>query len=249
MAFHFFKAIREIISGKSDSICTISTIGALMEGVYGGVVSCSELKKYGDFGLGTFDSLDGEMLMFENHVYRADQSGTISEASDKDTIAYAAIKFFRADKQFELKQISSVGDLAKRVSDEMGVANSMLAVKITGSFERVKLRAVPKQMQPYPHLEEVAKHQSEFELKGVEGTLIGFRFPVYTGELSVPGFHFHLLTEDKKHGGHVLEVNMQSGHAECDISRELHAILPDSEAFDAAALDMDHASSIHKAES
>ena len=39
-----------------------STMAALLDGVYEGNVSIRELLRHGDFGLGTFNILDGEML-------------------------------------------------------------------------------------------------------------------------------------------------------------------------------------------
>ncbi len=39
---------------------------ALLDGIYDGVISFEDLKKHGDFGIGTFDQLDGEMIAFDN---------------------------------------------------------------------------------------------------------------------------------------------------------------------------------------
>lgn len=40
----------------------ITGLSALLQGDYDGEITYGELKKYGDFGLGTFNSLDGEMF-------------------------------------------------------------------------------------------------------------------------------------------------------------------------------------------
>ena len=45
----------------SQSMYQISTSAALVEGVYSGSVCSSTLLEHGDFGLGTFESLEGEM--------------------------------------------------------------------------------------------------------------------------------------------------------------------------------------------
>mgnify|MGYP001300278665 CR=1 FL=1 len=42
-----------------------STSGALVHGVYQGCIRVADLKRHGDFGLGTFDSLDGEWIMVD----------------------------------------------------------------------------------------------------------------------------------------------------------------------------------------
>src|ERR1051325_6241811 len=49
-------------SRHADEMFQVSTLDALSEGLYQGALSFGELKKNGDCGLGTFDSLDGEMV-------------------------------------------------------------------------------------------------------------------------------------------------------------------------------------------
>ena len=44
----------------------MSTCGALVQGDYQGCVTVGELLKHGDFGLGTFDGLDGEGIMLDD---------------------------------------------------------------------------------------------------------------------------------------------------------------------------------------
>lgn len=245
-----YKAIASFQLGKrSDEISTVSTIGALMEGVYQGVITCKELLKRGDFGLGTFDSLDGEMIVFDNQVYRADMNGDVKPASPTDKVAYAAVKNFQADKKFDLTLVTSVAEFGKRLDSHLGLPNAIVAVKAFGYFDHIQLRSMPKQEKPYAPLVEVAKHQSVFKLNDVKGTLVGFRFPAYTGEVGVNGFHFHFLSLDRQRGGQVLELILTEARVECDISRELHALLPDSTAFDQADLDVDHAKAIKQLES
>ena len=47
-----------------------STMGALLDGVYEGDVTTRELLRHGDFGLGTFNRLDGEMLVLDGVCYQ-----------------------------------------------------------------------------------------------------------------------------------------------------------------------------------
>lgn len=242
-----FRSISEILNKHSDEICTVSTISAVMEGVYQGTVRGAELKKKGDFGLGTFDALDGEMIMLDNVMYRATPDGKLSIPDAKETVAYAAVKFFRPDKQFHVHYATSTAELNKRIDDFVQLNNVMLGIKVTGSFSELVLRAVPRQSEPYPKFADVAKDQTKIPLLDVSGTLVGFRFPQYTGEVGVSGFHFHFVSEDRTMGGHVLSLSLADGYAEIDISRELHAILPDTKAFDCADMH-DHSASISAAE-
>jgi acetolactate decarboxylase len=235
-------------SAKSDEVFVVSTVGALMEGVYGGVISCGELRKHGNFGLGSFEGLDGELIVLDGKVYKATADEKVATVDDAAQVTYAVNKHFKVDQVFNASKVKALGDLGTTIAENAKHRNALLAVKVTGKFQSIKLRAVPRQNEPFPRLSEVAKQQREWELHDVEGTLIGFRFSKYTGELSVPGFHFHFLSNDRTQGGHVLDVQFLHALIECDLSRRLDVVLPNSHAFDDADLDSDHAGGIHEAE-
>ena len=93
-------------------------------------------------------------------------------------------------------------------------ASRILAVRIDGRVETVKIRSEPKQKPPYRPLGEVIKaEQVVHALHGVHGTLIAFRFPAATSSVNVAGWHFHFLTSDKTRGGHVLDLTTGAGQA------------------------------------
>ena len=60
-----------------ETLYQVSTIDALMQGAYEGVQPVSEIRKHGDFGIGTFDALDGEMIVLDGTVYQAKADGKI----------------------------------------------------------------------------------------------------------------------------------------------------------------------------
>jgi acetolactate decarboxylase len=59
----------------NSSIYLCAPVNALVEGIFEQKVPFSEVKKHGDFGLGTFDKLDGEMVMLDGTVYQIDGAG------------------------------------------------------------------------------------------------------------------------------------------------------------------------------
>ena len=124
--------------------------------------------------------------------------------------------------------------------------NLFYAIRLDGDFSSVKTRSVPRQVKPYPHLEEVARSQPVFQLKNVRGTLAGFRFPDYTRGLNVPGFHLHFLTEDKRAGGHVLDLELERGELAIDSTSQFHMELPTDPAFLHADLSDDHSAELDK---
>ena len=46
-----------------------------MAGLYGGTMTVGELLEHGDLGLGTLDSIDGELIVLDGKAYQAKGSG------------------------------------------------------------------------------------------------------------------------------------------------------------------------------
>lgn len=80
-----------------ETLFQISTIDALMNGVYDGVTTIGELKNYGDFGIGTFEALDGEMAVVDGKVYQIKADGVAYPAADSVETPFAAVTFFDTD--------------------------------------------------------------------------------------------------------------------------------------------------------
>ena len=71
-----------------------STIGALLDGAYEGDVTFAELAEHGDLGLGTLNSLDGEMIAADGSFYRADVEGAINEVDPQTRTPFAVLTWF-----------------------------------------------------------------------------------------------------------------------------------------------------------
>src|SRR3954453_23671012 len=72
-----------------------STINALLEGVYDGSMTYGELRRHGDFGLGTFNALDGEMIAFDGDFYQVKADGVAYPVADGQRTPFASVLFFR----------------------------------------------------------------------------------------------------------------------------------------------------------
>jgi acetolactate decarboxylase len=207
-----------------------STIDALLDGNYDGDVSFAEVRKHGDFGLGTFDALDGEMLAVDGSFYCVRSDGEVFGVDPKQRTPFAAVTFFRPQKRSDLRgpmSYANVQDQLDYLRDVMREhAGRAYAIRIRGTFEVVRTRSVPAQHPPYPPLAEVVKRQSTFDLKNVRGTLVGFWFPESMRHVNVPGYHFHFITDDGTAGGHVLALTLQSGIAEAQELSAVHLELP-----------------------
>jgi len=214
------------LAKNKDVLFQISTINALLEGVYDGEIVYGELNKHGDFGLGTFNALDGEMIGLEGKFYQIKADGIAYAVDDSQKTPFAVVTFFEADKSVWLDKTLNFAQLTQYLDQLIPSPNTFYAVKIEGFFDYILTRSVPRQNKPYPRLVEVVKNQPTFELHKVRGTIIGFRLPKYIEGINVPGYHFHFITEDRKTGGHLLECRPGKVKIEIDYSSELYLVLP-----------------------
>ena len=214
-----------------DTLVQVSTIDALVQGIYDGGVTIDELKKSGDFGIGTLDDLDGEMLAMDGIFYQITSDGKVHIVPDKAETPFSAVSFFKPDLEIVLSPTSSLAALQSQLDQKLPSTNLFYAFRITGVFSSISLRSVPKQAPPYPALTEVVKHQARFDLKNCSGTLIGFRCPTFVKGVNVPGYHFHFISDDRKSGGHLLECALESGTAQIDTLENFKILLPRDPAF------------------
>ena len=176
---------------SKDILFQVSTIDALLEGIYDGDITCRELKSHGDFGIGTFNGLDGEMIELGGNVYQCRADGVAYPADDLTKVPFAAVTFFESDKTVLLDKTTgySTGhntgysmdykQLGQYLDTLLPTKNIFYAIKITGDYDYIKTRSVPRQNRPYLPLVKVVKNQPTFEFHDVKGTVAGFRCPEY----------------------------------------------------------------------
>ena len=210
---------------SKNRIYLCAPINALVEGIYEQSIPMSEIKKYGDFGLGTFNDLDGEMMLVDGEVYQAASDGSVNVVADTVQTPFAAVAFFHAMSSEESDHVLSYEALQQWLTNLMPSPNLFYAFRIQGLFELVKTRSVPKQLT-YRPLVEVTKEQPVFEFRQVEGTCVGFYTPSFMGSVSVPGFHLHFLSSDKQKGGHILDCQPKNVKAEIQFLYTLELSLP-----------------------
>ncbi|MBM4447236.1 MAG: acetolactate decarboxylase [Chloroflexi bacterium] len=209
-----------------DVLFQTSMFSALSEGDYDGDLIYKELKKHGDFGIGTFDDLDGEMIALGSEFYQIKADGKAYPVEDSMETPFAIVTFFEPDKAVSLDNVSGHEQLKQYLDGMLPTRNIFYAIKIEGDFEYIKARSVAAQSKPYPPLDEALKGQTMFEFHDVTGTLVGFWCPTYVDEINVPGYHFHFITADRKNGGHLLECKIKSAQAEIDYTSEFYMALP-----------------------
>lgn len=232
----------------NDVLFQTSTINALLEGVYDGDLDYERLEQYGDFGIGTFQALDGEMIGFDDEFYQIKADGKAYPVSDSMKTPFAVVTFFESDESVMLENVIDYKQLTQVLDSNLPTKNIFYAIRMDGKFKYIKTRSVPKQNRPYPRLVEIVKNQPTFEFRDVEGTIVGFWCPSYAKGVNVPGYHFHFLSGDKKSGGHLLECQMENVKAEIDYTSGFFMTLPDSDDFYKVELEEDKKNELGKVE-
>jgi len=235
-------------TAPKNTLTQVSTIDALLAGAYDGQMSTGQLLRYGNFGVGTFDALDGEMIVLDRQVYQARADGTVNLMPTNSTTPFACVVSFWPDVTTCLKGAHSEQTFQNAVDELAPNQNLFLAVRFDGHFTSMKVRSVPKQEKPYPPLAEVTEHQSVFEYTGVSGTVLGFRCPSFVKGINVPGWHLHFISDDKTKAGHILDFTTVGGNLQLDACNRFYMMLPDQKEFAALDLSQDRSKELEQVE-
>ena len=209
-----------------NSVTQIGAIDALLAGAYDGQVACGTLPRQGDTGLGTFDRLDGEMIVLDGHIYQVRANGRVYSPPAATTTPFAVVVDFHPAKTRPLGGGITFSEFQARLDALLPGTNVVCAFRLTGTFRQMKTRSVPAQTKPYVPLVEAARHQSVFELGPCRGTVVGFRMPDFMKGINVPGCHAHFLTADRQAGGHVLDFTLDEGTLELAVCSRIDLRLP-----------------------
>lgn len=234
-------------SPASNHLYLCAPINALVEGIYQEKIPFTEIKKHGDFGLGTFDQLDGEMVMLDGKIYQFDARGRVTLEDETAHTPFAAVTFFNALTHDRLDRAATSEEFSRWLLSLLPSQNIFYAIRIYGVFSYMKTRSVPKQ-ECYRPLVEVTKTQPVFEFENVRGTLAGFFTPAFMSAVSVPGLHLHFLSDDLQHGGHLLECRPTQISAGIQFLHTVEIGLPMSLEYLTADFQRDVAQDLRKAE-
>lgn len=234
-----------------DTLFQVALLQSLVQGYYDGIITVGELKQHGDTGIGTFEGVNGEMIVLDGTVYQAVADGSIAIPSDEETVPFSNVTFFDVDETVALSGIADMAALqaaANDVVNRLG-SNCFYMVKIEGVFDSIKVRSEYKQEKPYRALDvALAEDQTEFDYENVRGTIVGLYCPDYMGDLNTAGWHFHFINEDRTRGGHVLQVSIGEAEAAFDMTDGFEMTLSRDTVFQDMELAKNVDEAIHRAE-
>jgi acetolactate decarboxylase len=194
---------QEIERHAAPAVFQVSTLDALSLGLYQGVYSIGALRRQGDFGLGAFEGIDGEMTVLDGHFYHFRSDGSLTEEPDRSRVPFAVITEFHPQICFEVNG-ASMEDLGAEIHKHLISKNLFYAIRIHGNFSELTTRAIPKLFPPYPPLSEAVMKEVKFPFQDIHGTLVAFRCPAWVKGINQVGYHYHFISDDQTAGGHAL---------------------------------------------
>ena len=219
-------------SAENDAIFHYSVLKALDNGVLEGNMNAGELKTHGDFGLGTFNKMNGEMVILDKVIYRVEEGGKIVRPDDQTLIPYSVITFYRQDDTLSMKGEINYPGLKEYVAGRLPSPNYFYAFRIRGKFNRIKCGGASMQEKPYDKsLNQILADRPVYEGNNIVGTLVGFWCPQYIGDINTQGFHLHFISDDLNLGGHLMEFIASDLEIGYDIKTTYSILLPDTEIF------------------
>jgi acetolactate decarboxylase len=223
-------ALSQYFQSDRHRVHQISTSAALVQGVYGGAVSSRTLLANGDFGLGTFEQLDGEMVVLDGNIYQVHGDGRVQRRQDDFRVPFAVVSRFQPEETFNINAVGRLNDLERACDPHRESDNLFYALRADGVFERMHTRAM-KATSTATTLLAAAQTQPEFHFHGIEGTLVCIWSPRYSRSFSVPGYHFHFISKDRTTGGHVLDCSANELRVGMQMLSEYKVQLPEVGSF------------------
>lgn len=180
-------------------------------GYYAALIRVGDAKAHGNFGVGEFENLRGELFAMDNEFYELRADGTAHLAADGDWLNVTFLTFFEPEEtlrvesplSFKVDGTPTERDLSVWLSSQLPSPDSFYSMSVVGDFENVVVSAIPEQSRPYLPFSEARKLRQEHVVEKQPGRMVAYFTPNYLGCVGVPGLHFHFLNDARTKGGHV----------------------------------------------
>ena len=192
-----------------------------------GNVDFKEVMSKGDFGIGTFNNANGEMVAIDGKVYRTLPDSTTEEITDlSEKTPYSIVTFFEAESESELPSGINMEQFFQKMDELRPTKDDMYAVFIEGEFDWVRVRSPEPCFPPYKDLKTMIAEQQQTTLENISGNVLGFYTPEYLNTMGVQGYHVHFIDSARAHGGHTQDFILKSGVAKWKKLTQLNIIGP-----------------------
>lgn len=199
------------------------SIASLLSGCYDGDRTIADIMQHGDFGLGTINAVDGELVIDQGQCYHCSANGTAQLADPNTLSPFCVVTTFSATQCVRLNTFSNMNELFAQFDNHIGSRrNQMHALRIEAQFDRIQARSECAQPKPYrPLAETLPKLQTQLEWHNISGVLVITYFPDFMESINARGYHVHFISRERSVGGHVFDcqLNQQSNVEICHVDR------------------------------
>lgn len=198
--------------GPTNELYQYSVVSALMDGVASNGLPMSDLLAHGDHGLGTFRSMQGELIVLDGQGFQMLHDGTTrpinlappSEGGDVSPFGMVTRFAPTTTTWASITEKGGVGPILEALAPH--ARNTHLAFRLDGAFRSITCRTAEGQCFAGEGLKAVVGRQVNITLGPARGTVVGFRSPEFLQGVAVAGVHMHFIDEDRSAGGHVLAL-------------------------------------------
>jgi acetolactate decarboxylase len=148
----------------SHTLYQVSTATALVEGIYQGAIRVGTLRQYGNLGLGTFENLDGEMVILDGRVFQVCSDGSVHEVEEDVLSPFAVVTKFRPTTPVVLPDCPDLSSLTAKFDSLRASENLFYALRVDAEFDYIHTRAMRRTQEGVPLLQAAAV-QPEFEFQ------------------------------------------------------------------------------------
>lgn len=208
------------------------TLQAVMDGDYYGYWSIDSFKPRGNVGLGTFEGIDGELVVVDGVWWHVLPDGSVEEVAPGTRTPFVQVIDFAPERSTRVSEpLDCGGTLDEAISQEFGFDDASWFVgTLRGEFSEITTRAIDMQYPPYRPFADLVGTENRFPMSDVNGVAVLVRSPAYAGTLSSAGFHYHFVTENREQGGHVVSCTFARGTIQVQRVEGLEVALPPVEA-------------------
>ena len=192
------------VTSDANRVVQIGTYDSLVAPNYDGLAPINSVWRGQTLGLGTFDHLDGELVLIGGEMYRVSTDGKPAKIDGTQSTPFFQAITFKADASGPVAPGTTCANLVNTVNALANTTSGVIAVRVRGTFTDLVMRSVPAQAKPYLPLSDVVAKQTLFPLGSRKAVLVGFRTgPDFAG-VGALGLHLHGVTADRTAGGHVI---------------------------------------------
>ena len=224
-----------------------SPINALLEGFYRDDITIATLHEKGDFGIGTFNNLDGELIALGGRFFQLDLDGNARPVGDEMKTPFSTVCRFQPMLTEEIAGPMTWEQFNAQLKNILPSDNMFYALHMEGRFRSVQTRSVPR-TENYRPLSEATDRQKLRRFENVEGHLVGFYTPSFVPSVNVPGYHFHFIDQDLSAGGHLLSCEPEHLDVRLQIFFNMELTLPKTLDYLTASFTRDAKKDLEKAE-